>query len=38
MHKESFWLPTFNIDGNREMFSDFDTRLFLNIIRKSLRK
>lgn len=38
MHKTSFWLPTFNIDGNRELFADFDTTLLVDIIRKSLRK
>ncbi|NDK19321.1 hypothetical protein GW819_00600 [Candidatus Gracilibacteria bacterium] len=38
MHKTSFWLPTFNIDGNRELFKDFDTALLIKIIRKSLKK
>lgn len=38
MHKTSFWLPTFNIDGNRELFKDFDTTLLIDIIRKSLEK
>lgn len=38
MHKTSFWLPTFNIDGNRELFKDFDTALLIDIIQKSLKK
>ena len=38
MHKTSFWLPTFNIDGNRELFVDFDTALLIEIIRKALKK
>lgn len=38
MHKTSIWLPTFNIDGNRELFRDFDTALLIDIIRKSLKK
>ncbi|MDD5376611.1 MAG: hypothetical protein PHH16_00675 [Candidatus Gracilibacteria bacterium] len=38
MYKESFWLPSFNIDGNREIFSDFDTSLLTAIIRESLKK
>jgi hypothetical protein len=38
MHKTSVWLPTFNIDGNRALFSDFDTMLLIEIIRKALRK
>lgn len=38
MYKTSFWLPTFNIDGNRELFTDFDTGLLIDIIRQSLKK
>ena len=38
MHKTSVWLPTFNIDGNRELFADFETPLLIEIIRKSLKK
>jgi ADP-heptose:LPS heptosyltransferase len=38
MHKTSFWLPTFNIDGNRQLFANFDTPLLIQIIHRSLKK
>lgn len=38
IYKKSFWLPTFNIAGNREIFRDFDTDAFVGMIREILGK
>lgn len=38
VYRTSFWLPSFNIDGNREIFTDFDTSLLIEVIQKSLKK
>lgn len=38
MYKRSFWLPTFNIAGNREIFRDFDTSAFIGMIREMMGK
>ena len=37
-YKRSFWLPTFNITGNRALFDDFDEEGLLKIIRSSFKK